>query len=597
MTRSVTAVRAVLAALALAGLVWFAVSLPPRSVAVPAGASLQLRTHVRGVIHVHTRRSDGSGTMNDIATAASRAGLDFVVFTDHGNGMSIQPPAYRAGVLCIDAAEISTRDGHVVALGLAPSPYPLAGEGRDVVEDIHRLGGAAFAAHPVSPKQALTWKNWDVALDGFEWLNADSEWRDETRPALIGTLAHYLFRGPESVAALLSRPSALFDQWDRMSREGRLLTTYAAADAHARLGATDGVDVGQGNAEDEAPSRMLRVPSYETIFRVLSVAVELPRPLTGGADVDAKALVQAIRGGRAYSVIDGFARGGAMEFHGETDAGTVHMGERVGAGRLTRLVVHARAPVTTTLRLLRNGEVVAETTGVSMEVGRDRLGTASGSDNAVAYRVDAFLGPRASPSTAPWIVSNPIFEVVRGPVEAPEWERSERTAGPPGQTILDERVAEVGQWIVEKDGLSRGDLHRGDGREPVRLEFALGPGRGPRWVAVAIPLEAERAARLADAGVILVRLRSQTPMRVSLQLRAVSASADLRWLRSVFVDTTAQAVLVPAASMRPVGEAAAAGSLRTASSLLVVVDQVNTLPGTHGALWIEQVAVRPKFGP
>ncbi len=180
------------------------------------------------MIHVHTQRSDGSGSVDEVALAAARAGLDFLVITDHGNGMAIQPPTYRFGVLCIDAVEISTRDGHVVALGLSPTPYPLAGEGRDVVEDIHRFGGTCLRRPSrTRPRRRLAWKDWDVPLDGFEWLNADSEWRDETRLALARTLAHYLLRGPESVAAILSRPSALLARWDRDTREGRLLTAYA----------------------------------------------------------------------------------------------------------------------------------------------------------------------------------------------------------------------------------------------------------------------------------------------------------------------------------------------------------------------------------
>src|SRR4030095_16673142 len=98
--------------------------LPPS----PAG----FKPPVRGVVHVHTRRSDGTGTVNDVAAAASRAGLAFVVITDHGDatrGPAL--PIYREGVLCIDAVEISTDGGHVVALGLPRSPYPLGGEPRD----------------------------------------------------------------------------------------------------------------------------------------------------------------------------------------------------------------------------------------------------------------------------------------------------------------------------------------------------------------------------------------------------------------------------------------------------------------------------------
>jgi hypothetical protein len=68
---------------------------------------------VRGVVHVHGRASDGRGTFDEIAAAAAAAGLQFVIVTDHGDGTrKPEPPAYRSGVLVIDAVEISTRGGH-----------------------------------------------------------------------------------------------------------------------------------------------------------------------------------------------------------------------------------------------------------------------------------------------------------------------------------------------------------------------------------------------------------------------------------------------------------------------------------------------------
>ena len=108
--------------------------------------------------------------------------------------------ALRGRVLVVDAVEISTADGHYVALGIGQAPYRLAGDARDVIDDVHRLGGFGFAAHPDSPKPDLRWREWDVPLDGLEWLNADSEWRDETRSALARTFLTYWIRGPESIA-------------------------------------------------------------------------------------------------------------------------------------------------------------------------------------------------------------------------------------------------------------------------------------------------------------------------------------------------------------------------------------------------------------
>src|SRR5262249_24443557 len=118
---------------------------------------------VPGIIHVHTNRSDGRASANEVATAAARAGLKFVVFTDHGDATATpEPPVYRSGVLCLDGVEISSMGGHYLALDMPAAPYPLGGDPRDVVEDVKRLGGFGVVAHPESPKPALMWQAWEA---------------------------------------------------------------------------------------------------------------------------------------------------------------------------------------------------------------------------------------------------------------------------------------------------------------------------------------------------------------------------------------------------------------------------------------------------
>ena len=125
-----TRVRRIVFLALLAGLggAWFA-ALPSRAPSVSPTTTAVTRG-VRGAIHVHTSRSDGTGTVDEVAAAAARAGLAFVVFTDHGDATrEPDAPRYRSGVLCIDAVEISTRDGHLIALGL-PSHHILSGAKR-----------------------------------------------------------------------------------------------------------------------------------------------------------------------------------------------------------------------------------------------------------------------------------------------------------------------------------------------------------------------------------------------------------------------------------------------------------------------------------
>src|SRR5260370_35382411 len=89
------------------------------------------------------------------------------------------------------------------------APYPLGGGAESVVEDVHRLGGFGIAAHPDSPKPALRWTNTTAPIDGIEWLNADSEWRGETRGRLVGAGIAYVFRPAPALAGPADRPGPL----------------------------------------------------------------------------------------------------------------------------------------------------------------------------------------------------------------------------------------------------------------------------------------------------------------------------------------------------------------------------------------------------
>ena len=74
-----------------------------------------------------------------------------------------------------------------------------------MIEDVRRFGGFGIAAHPGSPRESLRWMAWEAPFDGLEWLNADSEWRDEPRLPIMRTLLTYALRPAESITMPSSR--------------------------------------------------------------------------------------------------------------------------------------------------------------------------------------------------------------------------------------------------------------------------------------------------------------------------------------------------------------------------------------------------------
>ena len=72
----------IIAAAIAVAVTWY-LMLPASPVSLPlTGGSA---SPVRGAIHVHTRRSDGTATVEEGAAAARRAGLQFVISTDHAD--------------------------------------------------------------------------------------------------------------------------------------------------------------------------------------------------------------------------------------------------------------------------------------------------------------------------------------------------------------------------------------------------------------------------------------------------------------------------------------------------------------------------------
>src|SRR4051812_6438034 len=248
------------AAVLVAVVFFLLVSLPPKPRVIQlADAALAQRT-VAGAYHIHSVRSDGSGDRQAIAEAAARAGLKFVVITDHGDGTRVpDAPAYIQGVLCVDAVEISTNGGHYVALGLGPAPYPLGGEAAAVIEDVSRLGGFGFAAHPDSSRPELAWSDWALPFDGIEWMNADSEWGNETRRRLVRVVFDYLLRPGPSLASILDRPVANLAQWDALTSV-RQVPSIAGHDAHGGIGRSAEY---RGTGQS---TWLPGVPSYEASF-------------------------------------------------------------------------------------------------------------------------------------------------------------------------------------------------------------------------------------------------------------------------------------------------------------------------------------------
>jgi hypothetical protein len=556
MTRTmVRLTAAVLAAVFL----WLLLTLPPRP-AVAAGAvaeAIRART-VAGAVHVHSIRSDGSGDREAIAAAAARVGLKFVVITDHGDGTRPpDPPAYLHGVLCLDAVEISTNGGHLIALDMPSSPYPLGGESAAVVEDVLRLGGMPVVAHPDSAKSELAWKDWGAPVAGLEWINLDSGWRDEPRSRLARVAFDSLVRPGPALASLLDRPAATLARWDQIAAT-RTMVALAGHDAHGGL----------ARRSEEGSHRWIpgflssSLASYEASFATFAVRVILDAPLRGDAAGDARRLFDAVRAGHVYTAIDAIAAPAWVDFHASLGSTEHGMGEALLFASGLALTFRSPLPVGGTAVLLRDGVAVAE------------LGTGELLFDAAApgvYRVEVRM-PRWA---VPWIVTNPIY--LRSSA-GPEPD-GVAPAPPAGTTALEL----TGPGLVEKDPQSTAELLSNDGR--WSLDFRLRSGeRVSQYVAIAVPLP--RVLPPFDR--VVFTGQSSPPLRVSVQVR-FDRAAGARWVHSVFLSSESRQVVVPVDRLVPADQPQQAAQFDSASSLLFVVDLTNASPGSQGRFEISNL--------
>lgn len=531
------------AALVAAVLVYLLATLPPRPLEATwrGDPALPART-VAGAYHVHTTRSDGAADKASVAAAAARAGLQFVLFTEHGDGsVEPDPPAYLSGVLCLDGVEISTNGGHYVALDLPGTPFPLGGEAATVVEDVRRFGGFGFIAHPDSPRAELAWTDWALPFDGVEWLNADTEWRDEPRPRMIRALFDYLVRPGPALASLLDRPVNTLTRWDALTTR-RPVLALGGHDAHGGFGA--GTEGGGW--------RGVPIPSYEASFATFSTRVVLERAFSGDPEADARQLLDAIRGGGAFTAIDGLAAPAHLEFR------------RDGAGLL---VEASSVPGAEVIVLHADGAVIGREVLRSTDTRHLIPAPARG-----VYRVEVRLPAAPGEPPVPWIVS-PTIRIGSEFTAAP--------APPPPLTPL--APAPALSWAAEHDPSSSISVEAAGSGAAARFTLG-GGGRHSQFVALAAPIP---PGTPSFDGLRLDAV-SDAPMRLSIQLRYAGGR---RWGRSVFIGRQRAETVVATDALLPLdGQTGRAPDPSTAQSLLLVVDLVNALPGTTGRFEIPGVA-------
>jgi predicted metal-dependent phosphoesterase TrpH len=122
-------------------------------------------------LHVHTVGSPDAHTrIEDLPQIIRARGLDGIAVTEHNN---FDPPSFT-DALIIPGVEISSRDGHIVALGVKEK-IPRGLPADETISRIHNQGGIAIIPHPHDPvSERVRIADLGVRPDAVETINADA---------------------------------------------------------------------------------------------------------------------------------------------------------------------------------------------------------------------------------------------------------------------------------------------------------------------------------------------------------------------------------------------------------------------------------------
>jgi hypothetical protein len=367
--------------------------LSPLAPAASGGIIAQAMTiyDYAGNTHVHTTYSDGTGLHADVAEAAARAGLDFLIFTDHNvwvDGLE----GYFGDLLVLVGEEIhdprlSPQGNHLLAYNTQAELAPLAPDPQALIDGVRAHGGSAYLAHPfeyagrMSPHlSSIPWRNWEVTgYTGLEIWNYMSEFKSRLHFKLLAVLYAYFpswaIRGP--FQATLAR-------WDELLVQGERISAIGGADAHAET-------------YSMGPLSRVVFP-YEHQFRCVNTHIVTERRFTGEQEHDQEIVYQALGSGRTWVGYDLPAPTAGFRFRARSGSNRAIMGQELV--RTGATIFEVETPADADIRLVHQGRAVARARGRELK----HTSAAPG-----AYRVEAYRRFRLW--RRGWIFSNPIYVV------------------------------------------------------------------------------------------------------------------------------------------------------------------------------------------
>ena len=328
----------------------------------------------------------------------NRAGLDFIIYTDHNvavDGLAgwYHDPATGRAVLRLMGQEVNDKKlvpehSHLLCYFVTEELQEIAADPQRLIDTVLAQGGLCFLAHPLERPgyngsrgvvEVYPWLHWDVtAFTGIELWNTmtDVKWQLRTIPR--GLLGAYL--PPWAVTAPFPETLA---KWDDLLASGRKVVAIGSSDAHAM---------------SFTLYKVLRrvVFPYEHLFRAVNTHLLLAEPLAADTGQARSQIYGALKQGHCFVGYDLVGSSRGFTFTAASGDQMVTMGDTLLLHSPATLVVDSPQPAR--LRLLKDGRPVTEVHGLELTWSTREPGV---------YRVEAYR--RFWGWQRGWVFTNPIY--------------------------------------------------------------------------------------------------------------------------------------------------------------------------------------------
>lgn len=352
-----------------------------------------------GSIHMHSKYSDGSGTVEEIAKYANESNLDFIILTDH-NTLKAKDKGYErwfSNTMLIVGYEVNDRHNknHYLVFGTDKivGTYEKLPDGdtgnrmsaAEYVSEIKKQGGIGFIAHPHESRSHLKehppypWTEWNTEdFTGIEIWNHMSEWTEGLNES------NKLQRFIHPLKTIVAPPEITLKKWDELNLK-RKVVAIGGVDAHAHKHTIMGFE--------------FEIFAYKILFKSIRTHVLVDKEIKKGDEKnfehDRDIIIDALGRGRSFIVNHYYGSGRGFRFFADYDGEHYTMGDEIkfDKSKNKKIILRTLLPEKAKIRLIHNGKIIE---------GQEGLDCIWDSNETGSYRIEAWKNDKG------WIFSNHI---------------------------------------------------------------------------------------------------------------------------------------------------------------------------------------------